>query len=210
MGAVDVVAADDDDGELEALLVRVDQHLSGGLGGGVGVGGGKDASLEEVIVLVLDLAVDLVGGDVDEALDADLLGGLEQHVGAVDVGVGEAVRVTEAQVDVRLRGEVEDGVDVVALEAVHHLGGVGDVALVEGEVALVIEGARVVERRAVVELVEGDNVVGLGVCEGQVAHQPAGTEEREMLAWGLLSFSCFRWGRRGRGMGRGRERERGV
>lgn len=182
MGAVDVVAADDDDGELEALLVRVHQHLCGGLGGGVGVGGGEDAGLEEVIILVLNLTVDLIGGDVDEALDADLLGGLEQHVGAVDVGVGEPVRVTEAQVDVRLRGEVEDGVDVVALEAVHHLGGVGDVALVEGEVPLVIEGAGVVERCAVVELVEGDNVVCVGVCEGQVSYQPACAEESEILA----------------------------
>lgn len=177
VGSVDVVAADDDDGELEALLVRVDQHLGGGLGGGVGVGGGEDAGLEEVIILVLNLTVDLIGGDVDEALDADLLGRLEQHVGAVDVGVGETVRVSEAQVDVRLGGEVEDGVDVVALEAVHHLGGVGDVALVEGEVPLVIEGAGVVERSTVVELVKGDNVVCLGVCEGQVSYQPACAEE---------------------------------
>ena len=176
VGAVDVVAADDDDGELEALLVRVDQHLGGGLGGGVGVGGGEDAGLEEVIILILNLTVDLIGGDVDEALDADLLGRLEQHVGAVDVGVGETVRVSEAQVDVRLGGEVKNGVDVVALEAVHHLGGVGDVALVEGEVPLVIEGAGVVERSTVVELVKGDNVVCLWVCEGQVSYQPACAE----------------------------------
>ncbi|KFY44487.1 hypothetical protein V494_01461, partial [Pseudogymnoascus sp. VKM F-4513 (FW-928)] len=173
-----VVAADDDDGELETLLVRVHQHLGGGLGGGVGVGGGEDAGLEEVIILILNLTVDLIGGDVDEALDADLLGRLEQDVGAVDVGVGETVRVSERQVNVGLGGEVEDGVNVVALKAVHHLGGVGDVALVEGEVPLVIEGAGVVERSTVVELVKGDNVVCLRVCDGQVSYQPASTAER--------------------------------
>jgi hypothetical protein len=172
VGSVDVVAADDDDGELEALLVRVHQHLGGGFGSGVRVGRGEDAGLEEVVILVLNLTVDLVGGDVDEALDANLLGRLEQDVRAVDIGVGEAVGVAEAQVDVGLGGKVEDGVNVMALEAVHHLGGVGDVALVEGEVPLVIEGAGVVERGTVVELVEGDNVVCLWVCEGQVSYQP--------------------------------------
>lgn len=176
VGTVNVVAANNDDGELEALLVRVHQHLGGGLGGSVRVGGGKDAGLEEVIILILNLTVNFIGGDVDEALDADLLGRLEQDVSAVDVGVGETVGVSEAQVDVGLGSEVEDGVNVVALEAVHHLGGVGDVSLVEGEVPLVIEGTGVVERSTVVELVEGDNVVCLWVCDGQVAHQPACTE----------------------------------
>lgn len=180
MGTVDIVAADDDDWELEALLVRVHQHLGGGLGGGIGVRGGEDAGLEKVIVLILDLTVDLIGGDVDEALDADLLGGLEKDVGPVDVGVGEAVRVAKAQVDVGLGGEVEDGIDVVTLEAVHDLGGVGDVALVEGEVPLVIESAGVVERGTVVKLVEGDDVVCLWVREGQVSHQPTCAGESQM------------------------------
>ncbi len=154
MRAVDVVASHNDDGELEALLVRVHQHLGGGLARGVGVGRGEQAGLEEVIVVVLDLAVDLIGRDVDESLDAHLLGALEQHVCAEDIGMGEAVRVSEAQVDVRLGREVEDGVDLVALEAVDDLGGVGDVTLVEGEVALVVQHSRVVQRGTVVELVE--------------------------------------------------------
>lgn len=41
--AVDVVTANDDSGQLEALHVRVDKHLSGGLAGSVGVGGGQNA-----------------------------------------------------------------------------------------------------------------------------------------------------------------------
>lgn len=174
---VDVVAADDDDWELEALLVRVHQHLCGGLGGGVWVGWGEEAGLEEIIIVILNLSVDLIGGDVDEALDPDLLGRLEKNVSAVDVSVGETVRVSETQVNVGLRGEVEDGVNVVALEAVHDLRGVRDVAMVEGEVPLIVQGAGVVERCAVVQLVEGDDVVGIGVCERQVTYQPTRTGE---------------------------------
>lgn len=181
MGAVDVVAADDDSGHLEALDVRVDKHLSGGLAGGVGVGGGQDAGLQQVIIVILDLTVHLVGGDVDEALDANLLGALEQNVGAVDVGVGEAVGVAKAQIDVRLGGKVEDSVNVVTLQAVDNLRGVGDVALVEGEVALVVQGTGVVQRRAVVKLVKGDNVVRVGVGDGEVADKPASTEGKIRL-----------------------------
>lgn len=72
-----------------------------------------------------------------------------------------------------LSGKVENGVDVVALEAVDYLGGMGDVALVEGKVALVVQYPGVVEGRAVVQLVERDNIVGVWVGEGQVADEPA-------------------------------------
>lgn len=171
--AIDIVAADNDGGELEALLVRVHQHLGGGLAGGVGVGRGQDARLEQVIVVVAHLAVDFVGRDVDEAADVYLFGTLQQNVGAVDVGMGKVVRVAEAQVDVRLGGKVKNGVDAVALQAVDHLGRVGDVALVKGKVALIVENTRVVERGAVVQLVKRHNVVGIGVGQGQVPHQPA-------------------------------------
>jgi hypothetical protein len=51
----------------------VHQHLGGGLAGGVRVGRRQDAGLQQVVVVVLDLAVDLVGRHMDEALDAHLL-----------------------------------------------------------------------------------------------------------------------------------------
>src|SRR3569833_3072485 len=146
--AVDVVTPHYDDGEFEALLVRVDQHLGGGFAGSVRVGRGQYAGLEQVVVIVLDFAVDLVGGDVDESTDADLLGALEKDVGAVHVGVGESIRIAEAQVDVGLGGEVEDGVDVVALEAVYHHRKKRKNTKVEAEVTPIVKGAGVVERRA--------------------------------------------------------------
>lgn len=141
----------------------MDQHLCGGLAGSVWVGGSQDAGLQQIVVVISDLAIDLVGGDVDELLDAHLLGTLEENVRAVHVGVGELVGVSEAQVDVGLGGKVEDGIDVMPLEAVHDLGGVGDVAMVEGEIPLVVEHPGIVQRRTVVELVEGHDIVGIGV-----------------------------------------------
>lgn len=174
MWSVNVVGADNDDWHLEGLLVRVDQHLSGGLGGSVWVSWSQNAGLEEIILLILNLSVNLVGGDVDETLDSDLLGGLEENVGSVNVGVGESVRVTEGQINVGLGSEVEDGVNVVTLQAVHNLRWVGDITVVEGEVSLVVQRTGVVEGSAVVELIEGDDVVGIWVLDSQVADQPTG------------------------------------
>ena len=47
--------------------------------------------------------------------------------------------------------------------------------MVEGKIALVIEASRVVEGRAVVKLVEGDNIVCMGISQCQMSHQPAST-----------------------------------
>lgn len=54
---------------------------------------------------------------------------------------------------------------------VQNLRGLGEVAVVEGEVGLRVEDGGVVERGAVVELVEGDDVV-VGVSEGEVTSHP--------------------------------------
>lgn len=188
MRPVDIVAPHDDDRQLEALLVRVHEHLGRRLARGVGVRRRQDARLDQLVVVLAHLAVHLVRRDVHEAPDAaHLPRALEQHVRAVDVGVREAVRVAEAQVDVRLRGEVQHGVDAVALHAVDHVGRVRDIALVEGEVGPVCEEGRVVEGGAVVELVEGDDVVRVGVGQREVADQPAGTKSLGQLLW----FSPF-------------------
>lgn len=61
MRTVDIVAPYDNGRQLEALLVRVHQHLGGRLAGGIWVGGRENAALEQVVIVVLDLPVDLVG-----------------------------------------------------------------------------------------------------------------------------------------------------
>src|SRR5436305_1814363 len=55
-------------------------------------------------------AVDLVGRDVEEALDIETAGGLQQDVDTVDVGLDEGAGVVDRAVDMSLRREVNDGV----------------------------------------------------------------------------------------------------
>ena len=64
----------------------------------------------------------------------------------------------------RLRSKVEDGVYLVFAKDAFDLSWRSDVSLFEREVRSLIEYARIIERRTVVEFVEGDNVV-VGVCE---------------------------------------------
>jgi hypothetical protein len=45
--------------------------------------------------------------------------------------------------------------------------------MVESEIPLVVEGAGVIQGSAVVELVEGDDIVRIGVGQGKMSYQPA-------------------------------------
>ncbi len=47
--------------------------------------------------------------------------------------------------------------------------------MVECEVPLVVEGSSIVQGRAVVELVEGDNVIRVGIGQGKMSYEPACT-----------------------------------
>jgi hypothetical protein len=76
----------------------------------------------------------------------------------------------------RLRSEVEDCVDFVLAEHTLHFCWEGDISILEYKIVLVIEHARVVEGRAVIELVEGDDVVMPGIREDEVADEPASTK----------------------------------
>lgn len=60
------------------------------------------------------------------------------------VGICELVGIAETQIDVRLRGKVEDGINLVLTEHALNIGGHSDVPLLEGEVRAVIEDASVV------------------------------------------------------------------
>ena len=150
MWAVYVVTADNYDRQLETLLVGMNQHLCCSFAGSIRVCGGQDACLEKIVRIISNFSVNLISGNVDELLDANFLRTLQNHMCAVNVGVCERVRVTETQINVGLRCEMEDGVNFVSLEAVHHFGGICDIAMVESEVALVVQGTRVVEGSAVV------------------------------------------------------------
>ena len=131
MRAINIVTSDDDDRELKTLLVRMDKHFRSRLAGSVWISRSKNAGLEQIIRVIPNFSVNLVGRNVNELLDSNFLGTLQQHMGSIYIGVGEGVRVSEAQIDVGLSGEVEDGIDLVSLQAVHNLGGVSNVAMVE-------------------------------------------------------------------------------
>ena len=94
-------------------------------------------------------------------------------MGAIHIGMGEAVRVAKAKVDMRLSSKMEDGVDLMALHAVDDFGRIGDISLIEGKIPLIVEHASVVQRRAVVQLIEGHDVVRLRIRQGEMADNPA-------------------------------------
>ena len=87
----------------------------------------------------------------------------------------KCVGVTEAQINVRLCGKVENCVNIVSLQAVHDLRRVCDIAMVECEISFVIEDSRVVQGSTVVELVEGNDVVGIGIGQCEMSYKPAST-----------------------------------
>jgi hypothetical protein len=94
VGSIDVVRTSEDDGEAERLVVRENQMLGTGLGGGVRVGGLQDGLLESSI-LVGGLTVNLIGRNVQEALDTACLGALDENVGSENVVLRELNGVTE-------------------------------------------------------------------------------------------------------------------
>lgn len=113
--AVDVVATSDDEGHAKRSVVRLGKELGASLGGGVGVGGLQHLFLHHGILVMVLLAVHLIGGDVNESLDAVVLRGLKEHMRAHDVVLGELEGVAEGVVDVRLGREVHDRVDLFGL-----------------------------------------------------------------------------------------------
>lgn len=118
----------------------------------------------------------LVCGDMIEALDlAILLDALEQHMRAEHIVLREDVGVAEAQVHVCMRREMENRVDVVLLQAFYHVARYGNIAMKEAEIRLRLQHARIVQRAAIVELVERHDVVGVGIFDGKVAYKPRPT-----------------------------------
>lgn len=161
--------------QLEATPIRTHHHLRRSLARRIRIRRRQYARLAQISRTNRHIAIHLIRRDVHESADAMFPRALQQHMRAIYICVRELVRVAEAEVDVRLRSEVEYRVDFVLAEHALDVGGRGDVAVFECEVWLVVEGARVVERCAVVELVVGDDVVVLGVREDEVPNEPAGS-----------------------------------
>lgn len=88
----------------------------------------------------------------------------QEHMCPVYVRIGEFIRIAEAEVDMRLRREMEDGVDLVLAQYALHVRWGCDISILEREVGFILENARVVQGRAVVELVVRHDIVVIRVC----------------------------------------------
>lgn len=111
-----------------------------------------------------------------EALDgADLYRAVEQDMRSEYVVLREVEGVSEAQVNVRLGSEMEDGVDVEFAKALQDIGRLCHITVKEVEVWPPFEHPRVVPRAAVVQLIERDHIVRMRVLFNEMAYQPGCT-----------------------------------
>lgn len=87
----------------------------------------------------------------------------------------EGIRIAEAQIDMRLRRKMEDGVNLVRSQAFQDIGIVCKVSMEELEVRAAFQHPGIVERTAVIELVETHDVVGIRIFCHQVTDEPRST-----------------------------------
>lgn len=118
----------------------------------------------------------LISRDVIEPLDgANMMRALQQLVRANEVVPTKLQRVAKAEIDVCLSSEMDNNVDLELPQTAQHILSLRHVAVEEGEVRAAFQHPRVVPRAAVVELVEGDDIVCIRVFGREVPNDPRGT-----------------------------------
>jgi hypothetical protein len=100
----------------------------------------------------VDGAVDLVGGHLHHAGDAQLAHHLHQSVSAEDIRVEKGLRLGYGAVHVSFGGEVDDGVD--ALRSVDHSRLVADVSVNKAIAGISFHAAQIVQVSRVGQLVQ--------------------------------------------------------
>lgn len=182
--SVDVVGAHDDGLDGVAMPECGHEHFGGCFAAAVGIHGLQGFFFAMAARSGVGGAVGLVGRHLDELLDTACFGALEEELCAYDVGGGEGCWVLEARVDVGLGGEVDYGVDIVAAEAVCDVVCGGDVAPVEREIPTAVEHFGVIQCGAIIELVEGDEVVMVLIGDGEGSDDPR-TSKGSSLTLGI-------------------------
>ena len=109
---------------------------------------------------------------MDEASDLDFFRSLQQNVRTADICLCEAIRIAEAEIDVRLGCKMEDGIDSVSRETVQNLLWVGDVSANEGEILPSIQASYVVEGSTVIQFIKAEYVIGCFVCNCEMPYKP--------------------------------------
>jgi hypothetical protein len=72
-------------------------------------------------------AIDFIGGNLNETLDAMAPGAIEQDTGADDVGMDEIERRIDTAIDMRFRSEIDHAIKLVLGHERVHLVGIRDV-----------------------------------------------------------------------------------
>ena len=120
------------------------------------------------------LSIDLIRTHMHKLLDLTIVPyRLEQDLRTNDVVVCKRDAIVEGVLDVAVGREMQDAVDVVAGEGVGDGRGMGDVTFDEVEVWEREEGGDVVAGGDNVHFVKDDDIVDVGVVEGQVSGHPA-------------------------------------
>lgn len=161
-----VRAVGDDSGQPVGMDPGTDEVVRGRLGRSVWAVGGVGGVFVKGWVVRPEGAVDLVGGDVQEAEAGFLFalervvvrpGGLEEGKGAVDIGAEEGLGAVDRAVDVTLSGEVDDRAGFVLLEKARDERNVADVALDKGVGRIGLHGSEIFEVSRIGELVQIDD-----------------------------------------------------
>ena len=72
----------------------------------------------------------------------------------------------------RLCCEVEDGVDPISYQALQDLFWIGDISANKREILPAVETSDIVERRAVVQFIEAEDVIRRFVGDREMSHKP--------------------------------------
>lgn len=125
------------------LVVGPYQMIRGRLARRIGGVGGIGCLFGEGRVIGPQGSVDLVGGDMMEAVGQDgvpiqpgPLGHLQEDMGSDDVGLNKGVRPCDGAIDVGFGGKMNHGVDAVILEDLFYEGLVTDIPMDEGHIVV--------------------------------------------------------------------------
>src|SRR5262249_41677185 len=121
-----------------------------------------------------EAAVDLVGGDLDEAFHVEHAGGLQQVQSAQHIGLHKRAGVLDAAVDVAFGREMEDGVYPGA-DGVADGNWIGDVAVNKLVARVSVQVLQIIRIARVGEAVEIDDVKARVLFQ-QVADEVAADE----------------------------------
>lgn len=107
----------------------------------------------------MDLTVDFIRRYMNEAADLGLLRSFKQDVDTAYIGICEPIRVSEAKIDMRLSSKVKNRINTICGETVEDFGRIGDIAAHKREASQIVQLPYVVQRSAIIELVEADDIV---------------------------------------------------